>query len=70
MGCLWRCQDLFVSVKIKLMEVKVAKTVLYGSWTWVLNARKRKKTELFDVKYLRRVLGIYITGKIRDRDVK
>ena len=53
-----------------MVESIVVPTVLYGSEFLVLNARERRRVEVSDMKYLRKVLGLWVMQRIKNRDIK
>ena len=48
----------------------VAPTSLYGYVTWVLKAQENGRVELFDNRFLRRVIRVNVMDKIRNRDIR
>ena len=48
------------AAKVGMLEGVIATIVLYCSETWALNARERRRMEVFNMKFLRKVLGVNI----------
>ena len=53
-------------VKLKMFEDCYVPVVMCGSEVWRLNARKRKKVEVFEMKGLRAVCGISRRERVRN----
>ena len=51
-----------------MLENVVDLLVLYGSETWVMNARVKRRRKVFDMKCLRRALRMSIMDEIRNRE--
>src|SRR5678816_3592537 len=66
---IWKGGDLSQKVKISMFEKICVPAVLYGCETWGLNARSRKKLEVFEMKGLRAVCGVSRRERIRNRVV-
>ena len=70
----WKRGRLTREVKKKMFEGCCVPVVMYGSEGWQLNARKRKKVEVFEMKGLRAVCrGGWLSGfkeLLRDRGLR
>ena len=53
LASLWRNRRTIINEKIGMVERTAVFTVLYRSESWVLNARERRRGEVFDMRYLR-----------------
>ena len=42
--------------------------MLYSSETRVLSVKKRRRVEVFYIKFLKRGTGVNVMGRIRDKD--
>ena len=54
-------------VKVEMLETVVIPTALYGTQSWMPNLRERS-VEVFDMKYLRKVLGVEVIQRIRNEE--
>ena len=52
-----------------IWESIVIPTVLYGSKSWVLSAEERHRVNVFDMRCLRRVLGVSVMERVRNVDI-
>ena len=43
---LWRNMVIIIGMKVEMLESIVIPTVIYGSDTWVLNIRERRRAEI------------------------
>lgn len=55
---LWQSHSLTLKTKIRLCKALVWPVVSYGSEGWILRKEEEKKLEAFEMKMLRRVLGV------------
>lgn len=67
---IWKGGDLTRKIKTSMFEKVCVPAVLYGCETWGLNARARKKLEVFEMKGLRAVCGVSRRDRIRNREVR
>ena len=67
---LWKEGDLSLKLKISMFEKICVPAVLYGCETWGLNARSKKKLEVFEMKGLRAVCGVSKRERIRNRVIR
>ena len=63
----WGYSGMTVDVKMGMLKRVV---IWYGSESFVLNRRKRKIMGVFDMKCLRKVLGVGGTHRIMNRDIR
>ena len=55
---LWKSHALTIKTKINLCKVLIWPVVTYGSEGWVLRKEEEKKLEAFEMKMLRKILGV------------
>ena len=55
---LWKSHALTLETKIKMCKVMVWPVVTYGSESWVLRKDEEKRLEAFEMKMLRKILGV------------
>ena len=67
---LWKRRLLCIEAKMCMYESIVIPTVLYGSECWCLNAEERHRLEVFDMRCLRRVLGVSVMDRIRSAEIR
>jgi len=67
---IWKRGRLTREVKKKMFEGCCVPVVMYGSEVWRLNARKRKKVEVFEMKGLRAVCGVSRRDRVRNVRIK
>ena len=63
---IWKRGRLTREVKVKMFESYCLPVVLYGSEVWRINARMRRKIEVFEMKALRAVCGIGRMDRVRN----
>ena len=66
LGYLWRKRNLCFAAKVEIFEVVVTTTVLYGFKTWMLNPKERRREDIFDIKCLKKVLGVNVIVRVRN----
>lgn len=58
-----------VHTKIQVYRAYVASTVLYGSESWTLRARQKRKLDIFHLRCLWRILSITWQDKVPNNTV-
>ena len=56
--------------KKRLYESVIVPTVLYGAETWCLRETERKKLNVFEMKCLRGMTGLYLRDRIRNEEIR
>ena len=67
--CLLRNEGIATDTKKEVLEIILMFTVFYGSYLRLLNSRERRKVDVSDMKRLRKVLGVGVTQRIRNREL-
>ena len=70
LASLWKCRGMSIESKMCMWESIVVPTVMYGSESWVLSAEERNRLNVFDMRCLRRVLGVSVMDRIRNVDIR
>ncbi|BDA49971.1 probable RNA-directed DNA polymerase from mobile element jockey [Coccomyxa sp. Obi] len=60
----WKDKNISVKIKVILYKVIVQSTLLYGCETWAVTNEDIRKLEVFQMKCLRRILGISLLERI------
>ena len=60
---LWKDKNVLRDTKIRLVKALVFSVALYGSETWVIRARERKKIDAFELWCWRRLLRVSWVAK-------
>ena len=66
---LWRNREMSINLKMRMLESVEVDIVVCGSGSWVLEARERRMVDIFYMKCLRKVLGIGMMSRIRNRNM-
>ena len=66
----WKKRGMTTDMDMGMLETIVVPTVLYGSKSWVMNTKERRMVEAFDMKCLRKVLGVGVVHRIRNRNIR
>ena len=69
LGCLWRSENLSIPAKVGMLKYMVSSSMLCGNETLMMNLMERRRVEVFDMKCLRRALGVNAMDRIRNRDI-
>ena len=70
LASMWKCRGMSIEAKMCMWESIVVPTVLYGSESWVLSAEERHRVNVFDMRCLRRVLGVSVMDRVRNVDIR
>ena len=70
LASLWKCRGMSIEAKMCMWESIVVPTVMYGSKSWVLSAEERNRLNVFDMRCLRRVLGVSVMDRVRNVDIR
>ena len=70
LASLWKNRGMSIEAKMCMWESIVVPTVLYGSESWVLSAEERQRLNVFDMRCLRRVLGVSVMDRVRNVDIR
>ena len=57
-------------LKLELYERIVIPTLVYGSETWSLSARERRKIEVFEMMRFRNIFGIRRVDRVRNAIIR
>lgn len=68
--CIWRKKALSVVTKVRLYRTLILPILLYGAETWVLLDADLKKLEVFQMRCLRRILGVNLLDKIPNVEIR
>lgn len=66
----WNRRGMTVQSKMGMYEAIISPVVLYASETWKLNAKERKKVDVFDMKCLRAVSGVRRVDRVRNERIR
>ncbi|WP_147453090.1 hypothetical protein [Xanthobacter tagetidis] len=64
------CRSLGMDAKRAFYEGVIVPTVLYGSETWGLREAERRKLNVFEMKYLRNMVGVKHRDRVRNEEVR
>lgn len=67
--CVWSNTKLTMKTKMAVYNACVLSTLLYGSETWTTHARQEKRLNTFQVRSIRRILGISWQDKATNVEV-
>ena len=67
---IWKRGKITRDVKVKMFECFCVPSLLYGCETWTMNAKVRKRVEVFEMKGLRSASGVRRIEKIRNTRIK
>uniref|UniRef100_A0A0N4Y8C1 Reverse transcriptase domain-containing protein n=1 Tax=Nippostrongylus brasiliensis TaxID=27835 RepID=A0A0N4Y8C1_NIPBR len=68
--CLWRKPNVSTQIKMRIYRVLVLPILLYGSEVWTLLQRDELRLETFQMKCLRRILGVTLRDRLRNEFVR
>ena len=66
---IWKCRDVRLTTKRRIVQTLVFPVVLYGCESWTVRKVERKKIDAFELWCWRRMLRIPWTDKITNKDV-
>ena len=55
---IWQSKKINISTKVKLYKSLVTSIALYGCESWTLNSESERRIQAFEMKCLRRILGV------------
>jgi hypothetical protein len=58
------------ATQLKFYKVMATPTLLYGSETWILNARDKSRIQASEMRFLRSVKGCTREDKIRNEEIR
>ena len=64
------CKESSKATKLRVSNVMVVPTLLYGSETWSLRRRHRGKSQAMEMRYLGRVEGVTRMDTVANEDIK
>ena len=68
--CFWCKSNINISTKMRIFKSLILSALLYGAESWTLLQRDLKKLEMFQMRCLRRILGMSIRDKIRNETIR
>ena len=66
----WRVTNLSIHTKIKIIISKVLSVLLYGAECWKTSIAIQRELEIFQTKFLRRILKIYWSNTISNQELR
>ena len=66
----WRITNLSIHTKIKIIISKVLSVLLYGAECWKTSIAIQRELEMFQTKFLRRILKIYWSNTISNQELR
>ena len=66
----WKKRNISVDAKVGMYEGIVEPTLVYGSETWVLNVRDRKRLEAVEMNCLRDVCGVRRVERVSNAEIR
>ena len=70
LGKIWINSKLSLRLKLRFYNCSVLSTLLYGCETWYLKSSQEKKLDAFDMRCLRKILGIRWDDFVRNEDIR
>ena len=67
---IWNSKKISLNLKLRFYNSNVLSTLLYGCETWHLKTSQEKKLGTFDLKCLRKILGIKWTDFVTNEEVR
>ena len=58
------------ATKLRVINAMAVPTLLYGSETWTLQKRHRRKIQAMEMKYLRKIEGVTRLDRVPDEDIR
>ena len=68
--CIWRKTNISIPTKIRLFRTLILPVLLYGSEYWTILQDDMKKLEVFQMRCLRRILGVTLLHRIRNSIIR
>ena len=67
---IWRENNIFLGLKVKLMRSLVISIFLYACKSWTLTAELEKSTQAFEMRCFRRLLSILYKDHVSNEEVR
>ena len=64
--CVWKKHSITIHLKMKIFRSLVLPVLLYGSETWALLRSDIRKLESFQMRCLRRILGVSLRDRLKN----
>jgi hypothetical protein len=68
--CVWKKANISISTKMRIFRSLILSVLLYGAESWTLLQADLNRLEVFQMRCLRRILGVSLLDRIRNETIR